>query len=1049
MKNLQLVLLSFILLIGFNKVLGQTWSNPITLPEEWELNGSGDPYLLKYNGYYYLYCSTRDDKTGVKCWRSKGLVDWDYQGLVTTESITKCAYAPEVIYYEGNFYMYTSPGGNGHYVLKADAPTGPFILQTGNLGQSIDGSVFIEDDGSLYFYRADHNGIIAHPMNSPTQIGEGVQTDAYMNGWTEAPCVVKRNGVYYMQYTGNHVLARAYRIDYAHSKTGPMGPYVPYADQNPFIVNTEGDFYALGHGSMFIGPDLDTYYVTYHNKEGDYGYGPYRHINFDQVAWNGDDIFVLGATNFAKPIPKMPDFFDYFDTPEINSDWMVMNGGWSVNSENELTQNNLELTDEDLIIINHTTDRTYTAEFNVRNINTAGEGSYYGVVYDYIDDANYSKAVFQPSSNVLIINIKQNGVWQTTQSINLTGVAQYKKWHAIRIEKRVDKIRFFIDNMKKAEVPIQSDGGKLGLISYQSEAAFGYCALTNKVDSRSTFDAYKPIPGILQAIHYNSDGMNAGYHEMNLLTEDNFRGDSAQITAVGDSYALGHVVSGNWYKYKINVGYSSDYLVGINYASEEECELRFSYEGELIGDEVVLPSTGGLNNYQTSVSFPFYFDQGLHSIKVEVVSGSLFLKQFEFDRWENTESFGEGFDTDYSAWNYVDGGWTISNKEASINATGKITAGSTMWNNYTVEVDVKYIKGMNAGLLFRVKNPGQGGIGNDPEAGGDFLQGYYFTLSQNGCVLGKQNFNWSTLATASGSYQMDQWYHIKATVEGSNFKIYVGDMSNPVIDYTDVKPFVSGKVGLRAYNCHAKFDNFMVYDTHESSSIILDGNYYALIADHSDMALSKSENGSSDLVQNVLGSVSGQEYLAMYYEGYWALQNYHDKTLVAPVNGNNQEGTSIALSQPVNQPYVFWDFKMVEDGLYNISNKESDLSLAVENSSVTSGSNVVLQTYTGEDHQKWKLKLLSESDLSTVILKEDESNKLRITPNPVENHFKIEADFTVQKIAIYDVSGVLVNQLNVNNSSQFDVNSESLSAGTYWVCVSGMNKTSTSKIVVQ
>jgi xylan 1,4-beta-xylosidase len=106
---------------------------------------------MKYNGLFYLYCSTRDDQTGVKVWSSRNLVEWNYEGLCATDPITKGAYAPEVIQWGGHFYMYTSPAGNGHYVLKSNSPAGPFEVVTGNIGLSIDGSVFKEDDGSWYF----------------------------------------------------------------------------------------------------------------------------------------------------------------------------------------------------------------------------------------------------------------------------------------------------------------------------------------------------------------------------------------------------------------------------------------------------------------------------------------------------------------------------------------------------------------------------------------------------------------------------------------------------------------------------------------------------------------------------------------------------------------------------------------------------------------------------------------------------------------------------------------------------------------------------------
>ncbi|MBP1651653.1 MAG: glycoside hydrolase family 43, partial [Bacteroidetes bacterium] len=146
MNSLKIPLLIFFLCCSLQTFCQIT--NPRTLSDEWGEYGIGDPYIFKFRGKFYLYCSTRDDQNGVKCWSSWDLVTWTYEGLAVPASVTtsKGAYAPEVIYWNGTFYMYTSPAGNGHYVLSADSPTGPFSLQTGNLGHSIDGSVFIDDN---------------------------------------------------------------------------------------------------------------------------------------------------------------------------------------------------------------------------------------------------------------------------------------------------------------------------------------------------------------------------------------------------------------------------------------------------------------------------------------------------------------------------------------------------------------------------------------------------------------------------------------------------------------------------------------------------------------------------------------------------------------------------------------------------------------------------------------------------------------------------------------------------------------------------------------
>ena len=97
------------------------------IANQWQGYGIGDPFVMRYNGAYYMYVSTLDSEIGVRGYKSADLVNWVpmtgsglKEGYVSQDTITLAAYAPEVYYFNGTFYMYTSPGGRGHYVLTAD-----------------------------------------------------------------------------------------------------------------------------------------------------------------------------------------------------------------------------------------------------------------------------------------------------------------------------------------------------------------------------------------------------------------------------------------------------------------------------------------------------------------------------------------------------------------------------------------------------------------------------------------------------------------------------------------------------------------------------------------------------------------------------------------------------------------------------------------------------------------------------------------------------------------------------------------------------------------
>lgn len=281
-----------------------TYCNPIKKHGDF-----ADPFVLRFNGKYYLYCTNPD----VRCWSSDDLVNWTLEGPTVPEEEFPgmVPFAPEVVYWNGAFYMYTSPHGFGHYVLKSQHPTGPFRKITGNVGHSIDFSVFIDDDGQWYAYRADERGILGCKMDSPTEFGEEVLIGAYLHGWTEGPFLVKMDGKYHLTYTGNHFLSKGYRINAA-TADSPLGPYRddPY---DPVIVRTEGSVVGLGHSCTVLGPDLQTHYIIYHNLNPD----KTRDLNIDPVVFTRERAYILGPTAAPRPAPTLPQWRRQRSEPEF------------------------------------------------------------------------------------------------------------------------------------------------------------------------------------------------------------------------------------------------------------------------------------------------------------------------------------------------------------------------------------------------------------------------------------------------------------------------------------------------------------------------------------------------------------------------------------------------------------------------------------------------------------------------------------------------------------------------------------------------------------
>lgn len=814
------IVIFFVLTLFTVTGFSQTWKNPHTLDDEWYLYGVGDPYLLKFHGQYYLYCSTKDIEDGVKCWSSRNLVTWNYEGICATDSKTHGAYAPEVIYYGGKFYMYTSPAGNGHYVLRSDSPSGPFEVVTGNLGHSIDGSVFKQDDGSLYFYHAGDDGIHGHSMSSPTAIGPDIVQNAYMNGWTEGPCVIKRNGIYYMIYTGNHVWSYGYRINCASSNTSPVSGWEPDDLQNPLVLNSMGDFIGLGHGSLFCGPDLDSYYITYHNLAGDYGYGPYRRLNFDRIAWNGDKMEVLGPTSFAQQQPDMPDFYDYFEGQEISSEWEMPNGGkWEIQDSSYLCQSVYTDAAETWykIISTEVTEENYTAEFNAREIASDHTSARFGAVFGYTNENNFGIALFHPSTNQLEINFLVNGSWSTAQYYDLTGVDNYTQWHSIRIEKEGAEYKFYVDGMQKAILTSSLPAGKIGYLSSWTKAAFSFIAFSNKVNGSGIYNVNKPVPGKIDAIYFNDEGEGVSYHEEDETKTGNGLPRSGEVNVVEcnrGGYAIESIKTNDWLIYNINAESSALYNLGITYSTQSSvCQVKISVDDEDVSGIINLPVTEGKGKYRTCVINNMSLPVGYHKFKIVVVQGEFdfYSMQFVYANNDSVDETREFTFTLGAGWEYSDGTWYRKENAMYVEGYGKRVLGSSYWRNYTVEIDIELLKNYNAGILLRTNNPALGYANDDPELGTDFLQGYFVGLNNDGIVLGKQNYNWTELEKVNENFSLNKWYHLKAVVNDDNIKVYLDNAESPVINYVDTMSFINGYPGVRACNANALYDNFTVY----------------------------------------------------------------------------------------------------------------------------------------------------------------------------------------------------------------------------------------------
>lgn len=760
-----------------------TYSNPFpALDEQWDDYGNGDPFVMRYNGEYYLYVSTKDYRIGIKAWTSANLIDWNYIGLVADDVESTGAYAPEVTYWNGHFYLYTSPAGKGHYVYESTSPAGPFERVTDNVGMSIDGSVFIDDDGQWYFTHAGTSGIVGVPMPSPTTFDHGrVIEGAYLGHWTEGSMIIKRNGLYYMTLTGNHVFSKGYRIHYGVSDQSPLGPYI-MPEHNPIAISTAVDFNGIGHSSTVLGPNMDSYYLVYHNLEGRSAEGPpVRSMNIDRLIFNGSKMDLLGTTNYPQPVPQMPELAGHLDK-EINEKLWISDITSASGS----------------VISRLASEAAFIAEYNF-SIEEMQEDGILRLLFNYEDESSYDAITLSPSKQELeIITVKENSITSLAAKAILPGM-DLSMLHTVRVEQSEADLKVFWDGMLQLTVKDYTrDGGYIGYEYDHLSATLYYTALSNSVAGSSDYEVLKPLPGTIEAIHYLS-GNNRGFNVKEKVNHAPIRStDGVQIEQSADGdYAIQLQHKQDWVRYGVNVAASAEYLVSIFadiHVGDATVEL-------LLNDELV--GSFDINGLKASSDHSFSkiklghlkLEQGFHTLTLRLAKGSLKWKNMSFEYVDTEtiqiESLLESSSSEnvFGQWESRDG-WYIGHSAED----AKLFGGNPSWSDYRIGTRIKLgdDPSGSAGVLLRVMNES-----DFRDQVTDAMMGYYVAVTATKLELYKLNYD-SVLLHAE-KVELPRHKELDLEIEARGNTITVQIDGQPSLSYSDHNAWMVGKIGIRSF----------------------------------------------------------------------------------------------------------------------------------------------------------------------------------------------------------------------------------------------------------
>lgn len=763
--------------IEVNPTVTDRYTNQYDIEGQWGSNnwtggndyGIGDPFVMRWNGKYYMYPSTNDAYKGVRVFVSNDMINWTYAGYALADTVenSKGAYAPEVVYYDGYFYMCQSRGGKGHYIYRSQSPTEGFELVSttpnmsetdinyGNLGMGIDGSFYVSDKGELFILHTvtpaglQFNQITdVENINYNTISKQETLGTANLNHWIEGPGIFRRGDYSYLTYCGNHVVSKGYRIGYSYAKDlNDLTQFIQPTD-NITIINTDDDHYGLGHSSNMNGPDLDSVYTAYHSYVSG---GPCRRYNVDRYFASGSLLTANGVTHRPVAMPSKP-------TAEAQSgeELSTQNGIFTVGSSQEY----------------------FTAEYNL--VPAFGQELHFGEGYGITFGENK-------------IILSKKGKEVSVGTVNYTA----GKLVTVRVENGNGVGYIYLNGMR-----IISYGGNAGagLVGYTLNEGVSYTAFSNDVFGTSDFEAVKNFPTRFPATTYLK-GENRGFSIRNAkIVQGGIRvGEKQDITVSEDGENAVKLGNGDWVKYAIDVESTQDYSISAKTLRATDATLKIT-----VGDKVhtcLISANEGANVSLGKMNMV----AGVTTMKVEVVSGEVELI------WLDAQIHEEESSTELSTFKRLRGNMQFTEEGLRLTSAAQagddtvVVWGSRGLGDYEGEFTfLASIETLNFGFMLRSND-----YSYHKDQPSNSWRGYYLEINSKLIAINRYDYSSKLISAAKATDILDGNLHtVKFACVGNSITVWLD--GNLVLDAVDDYAFTYGKVGVFVGNgevtvCDFKF----------------------------------------------------------------------------------------------------------------------------------------------------------------------------------------------------------------------------------------------------
>ena len=256
------------------------------------LENLADPDVLYHEGVYYMYATSYNVSIGYEVYTSTDLQNWENRGMCMGSAwgFDRWYWAPDVEYHDGKFYMLVSADEHLGFAV-ADDPLGPFVPCENYLfkEKAIDGHIFFDGDDMYIYYvswtpeyglygckmKDDH---LSPDTSTVKRLIHPTEEYELIDGRTsEGPFMLKRDGIYYLTYSGSHYTGHSYCVCYATSDS-PMGPFTKYAG-NPILIGDGKISFGAGHHCFVPLPGkegADEFAIVYHVHKDKYNLHPRR-----------------------------------------------------------------------------------------------------------------------------------------------------------------------------------------------------------------------------------------------------------------------------------------------------------------------------------------------------------------------------------------------------------------------------------------------------------------------------------------------------------------------------------------------------------------------------------------------------------------------------------------------------------------------------------------------------------------------------------------------------------------------------------------------------